>query len=115
MYQTSTILSIQADSRAAVEQSIRRLEQFGLQVMRSFDLSMARAAHVGCTCPHHGTDQCDCQMVMLLVYGQEQTPATLVVHGHDGYTQFAMVDTPQQKPSPHLVNEIMDAILPIRD
>jgi len=112
MYQTSTILTLQADSQTAIEQSMQRLNLAGLQVVRSFDLKAARAAHVGCTCPHHGTDQCDCQMVVLLVYAQDGPPATLVVHGHDGKTQFALVDTPEQRPAPELVDTIVQAILP---
>lgn len=112
MYQTSVILTLQSDSQAVVEQSMRRLDLAGLQVVRSFDLQVARAAHVGCACPHHGTDQCDCQMVVLLVYGQGESPATLVVHGHDGQTQIALVDTPDQRPSGQQIKAIVQAILP---
>ncbi|MEJ2596798.1 MAG: hypothetical protein P8Z00_00620 [Anaerolineales bacterium] len=112
MYQTSVILTLQSGSQAAIEGSIRRLEHSGLQVVRSFDLKVARAAHVGCTCPHHGTEQCDCQMVVLLVYGNESLPVTLVVHGHDGQTHIALVDTPEQRPAPQLVEAILQAMLP---
>lgn len=112
MYQTSVILNLQSDSQAAIDASIRRLEHFGLQVVRSFDLKVARAAHVGCTCPHHGTEQCDCQMVVLLVYGQDGPPVTLVAHGHDGQTHIALVDTPEQRPAPQLVEVILQAMLP---
>jgi hypothetical protein len=113
MYQTSAILSLQDDSQSIIEQSMQRLILAGLQVMRSFDLKVARAAHVGCNCPHHGTDQCDCQMVVLLVYDQGSPPVTLVIHGHDGEIQIALVETPDQQPAPQLVNMIMQAILPI--
>lgn len=113
MYQSTEILSLQSDSQTAIEQSMRRLDQAGFQVMRSFDLKVARAAHVGCACPHHGTDQCDCQLVVLLVYGQDETPVTLVVHGHDGQTEIALVDTPEQRPAPELVTQIQNTILPV--
>ena len=112
MYQTSAILTSQTDSQTAITLSMQQLEQAGLQVLRSFDLKVARSTQVGCTCPHHGTDQCDCQMVILLVYGQEGVPATLLVHGHDGQTQIALVDTPEQRPSACLVKTILQAILP---
>jgi hypothetical protein len=112
MYQTSEILTLQSDSHAAIEQSIQRLDAAGLQVVRSFDLKVVKSAHVGCNCPHHGTDQCDCQMVVLLVYGQDDPPVTLVVHGHDGQTQIALVDTPEQQSAPQLVHAILRAILP---
>ena len=115
MYQTSEILTLQTDSQSAIEQSMRQLELAGLQVLRSFDLKVARATHVGCTCPHHGTDQCDCQMVVLLVYGQDEPPATLVIHGHDGQTQIALVDTPYQHPTSHLVETILQAVVPANE
>lgn len=115
MYQNSGILTIQSDSQAVLDQSIQLLSLAGLQVMRSFDLKAARAAHVDCTCPYHGTDQCDCQMVVLLVYGQDPTPATLVFHGHDGQTQIALVDTPELRPSAPLTKAILKAFLPHND
>lgn len=107
---TSELLTLQTDSQVAVERSVRQLELAGLQVMRSFDLKVARAAHIGCTCPNHGTELCDCQMVVLLVYGQDGPPATLVVHGHDGQTQIAIVETPAQSPASQLVDEIERAV-----
>jgi YHS domain-containing protein len=110
MYQTTVIETLDTDSQVAIEQSIQRLDSAGLQVMRSFDLKVARAAHIECACPHHGTDQCDCQMVVLLVYGQDGSPATLVVHGHDGQVQIALVDTPEQRPDSQLVATIMRAL-----
>jgi hypothetical protein len=110
MYQTSVIVTLQTESQAAIEQSIRQLDLAGLQVVRSFDLKVARSAHLECTCPNHGTDLCDCQLVVLLVYGQDGPPATLVVHGHDGQTHIALVDTTRQCPSPQLVSAIMRAI-----
>lgn len=112
MYQTSVLLTLQADSQTAIEQAIQHLDIAGFQLVRSFDLKVARSAHIGCACPHHGTDQCDCQMVVLLVYGQDSLPVTLVIHGHDGETQIAIVDTPEQRPASRLVNEIVQAILP---
>lgn len=112
MNRNSAILTLQSDSQTAVEESIRRLEQSGMQVLRSFDLKVARAAQVGCTCPHHGTEHCDCQMVVLLVYGKYSFPVTLVVHGHDGQTHIALVDTPEQRPAPQLVDAILRALLP---
>jgi hypothetical protein len=52
----------------AVDWVIEQAYQAGLSVLRTFDLQMARHAQTSCPCPHHGTDQCDCQMVVLLVY-----------------------------------------------
>ena len=91
---------------------MRRLELAGFQVMRSFDLKVARAAHLDCTCPHHGTDKCDCQLVVLLVYAKDGPPVTLVIHGHDGQVQVALAETPGQQPSAQVVNTIRAALAP---
>src|SRR5512138_1147796 len=56
----------------------------GFRVVRTFDLQVARLAHPDCPCPHHGTNECNCQMVVLLVYSKQEYPATLVIHGQDG-------------------------------
>ncbi len=78
MSQTKQLLTIPQECEAAVAQIIERLKSDGLQVIRSFDLKTARMAHTECTCPHHGTEQCDCQMVVLLVYEGTGQPITLV-------------------------------------
>jgi hypothetical protein len=60
------------------------LTSAGFRIVPTFDLQIARLAHPKCHCPHHGTDQCNCQLVILLVYGKQEDPATLVIHGQDG-------------------------------
>jgi len=59
------------------------LSQAGLSVVQTFDLNTARLGHHNCSCPHHGTYACDCQMIVLLVYGKPAEPATLILHGND--------------------------------
>lgn len=86
------------------------LSRRGLRVARSFDLKTARAAHTNCSCPHHGTDACDCQMVVLLVYGNDSCPATLVAHGRDGRTYLSLTSIPGQRPSPQLAGTIMNSL-----
>ncbi len=63
-----------------------RLSRASLRVVQTFDLQIARLAHPDCSCPHHGTEQCSCQLVILLIYGNQEEPATLVIHGQDGKT-----------------------------
>ena len=90
MSQTKQLLTIPLECEAAVAQIIRRLKAEGLQVIRSFDLKTARMAHTECTCPHHGREQCDCQMVVLLVYeGTGQQPVTIVAHTKVAHTKVA--------------------------
>ena len=70
-----------------------RLEQTGLHTYRSFDLQSARLGADDCVCPHHGTDACDCQLVVLLVYqDQQNAPATVVLHGHQGQTSVKLAE-----------------------
>ena len=66
-------------------------------VIRTFDLQLARASQDQCSCPHHGTQLCDCQMVMLLIYGLQELPVTMVCHGYDGWTHLSLVDSPEQR------------------
>jgi len=88
----------------------RQIGREGLQVMRTFDLQAVRHNPVDCLCPHHGTDQCDCQLVVLLVYGANYQPVSLVAHSHDGKTWFSLVDTPQQPADPGLEKAIRRAL-----
>jgi hypothetical protein len=87
------------------------LARLGLQVLPSFDLQVARAVHTRCDCPHHGSQGCDCQMVVLLLYGQSGAPSALVLHGHRGKTYLSLVDTPQQRPEAGLPDRLRQALL----
>lgn len=107
MNRSKYLLTLKLDSDQAVGNVSRRLIVNGLQVVRSFDLRAARSTHTDCACPNHGTSDCDCQMVVLLVYDEQGEPLTLVAHTQDGCTQFKVVDTPGQRP--HLL--LKDAVL----
>ena len=76
----------------AVPYFVERMQHFGLQVMRTFDLLETRGVDTACTCAHHGTEKCDCQMIVMLVYGKDNQPASLVAHGHNGQTWFSLVE-----------------------
>lgn len=99
------------------EQAVRwltqRVGQAGLSVVRTFDLQVARQAQTACPCPQHGTEQCDCQMVVLLVYQQHHRPVTLIAHGNGGRTWFSVVDTPQQRADPELESAICRSLDPV--
>jgi hypothetical protein len=51
-------------------------------------------------------------MVVLLVYGADNRPATLVAHGHDSQTWLSLVETAEQRPSPPLKEAIEQALEP---
>lgn len=73
----------------------QRLAEAGLRTVQTFDLQDARAGARDCTCPQHGTGQCDCQMVVLLIYGNGKEPETLILHGRDGKTWLSFAHTIQ--------------------
>ncbi len=110
MSNNSPFLLLEQDCHDAVEWIIGQFASSGLQVVRTFDLQVARQANIDCPCPHHGTDQCNCQMVVLLVYKSGRLPISIVAHGYDGHTWFSVVDSPQQRADPKLEAYIRHAI-----
>lgn len=67
-----------------------QLSSAGLRTVQTFDLQAARLAHPECTCPHHGEAECNCQMVVLLVYRKQEDPATLIIHGQEDKSWVSM-------------------------
>ena len=65
----------------------------GYQVVRSFDLQQAAAAHPLCSCAHHNTDLCTCQYLVLLAYvGQGSSPLAMSLHHNQGATLVTLVE-----------------------
>lgn len=85
-----------------------RLADVGFRVYRSFDLRSASGVDSRCACPHHGTEACDCQMVVLLVYAGQRAPATVVLHGHLGKTWMVLAEAPDAA----LQTTIVEALAP---
>jgi hypothetical protein len=107
-------LSLEQPCNEAIAWAVSRVSGAGLQVLRTFDLQDARHTHIECPCPHHGTDSCDCQMVVLLVYADHYKPVSLVAHSYNSKTWFSLVDTPQQRADPSMVMTIRRALVPQR-
>ena len=110
MNQALELPTLNLDADQALPLITNILSGLGLQVLPSFDLQAARASQFRCKCPHHGTAQCDCQMVVLLVYGHSEQPTSMVVHGQDGKTNISLVDTPQQRPDRGMIGRIQKAL-----
>ena len=111
MSENSPFLILYRPCSDAIEWVIQQIKAAGMEVMRTFDLQVARHEHASCNCPNHGTADCDCQMVVLLVYGQTPQPLTLVGHGHDSQTWLSVVDLPQQRASPVLEEAVRCALI----
>ena len=98
----------------AAQAATEVMTRHGLQVVRSFDLRTAHGAHgahAGCACPYHGTAECTCQYVVLLVYGESGAPATLTLHGREAQAQVRIVRDASNRPDARLVEEILAALL----
>ena len=109
-------LVLEQPCEAAAAWVTKQLGELGLRVVTTFDLRLAEMPHTDCPCPHHGTDQCDCQLRVLLVYKPNSKPATLLVHGHDGISWLSLVNTPQQPVDPRLeglMRKILTLPLPV--
>jgi hypothetical protein len=103
------LLTRNQPSTEAINWFTSRLIQAGLKVSRSFDLRTAMTESTPCTCQHHANN-CDCDLVVLLVYGTERHPATIVAHSHNGRTWFSLSDNPGDRPSSEIDLKVRTAL-----
>jgi len=106
----SPSLSIDFSCNEALQLTKKHLIEAGLRPVQTFDLHGARLVHDGCTCPNHGTAECDCQMIILLVYGEIAEPATLILHGNDGKTWVSVTNDPLHLPDQKLMSSLQRAL-----
>lgn len=90
----------------------QQLTSASFRVVQTFDLQVARLAHPDYPCPHHGTNDCNCQMVVLLVYGKQDDPATLVIHGQDGRSWVSLAGPVGKRFNQHLEVVVRRALIP---
>ena len=93
---SSPFLSVNHNCDEALRWTKEKLLQAGLRPVQTFDLHTARSGLHDCSCPNHGLNECDCQMVVLLVYGTMKEPVTLILHGNDGQTWLSLVNNSNQ-------------------
>ncbi|NJC96265.1 MAG: hypothetical protein FIB03_08005 [Anaerolineae bacterium] len=84
---TSSFLIVDLPCDMALQAAKKKLLQGGLRALQTFDLHTARHTQQDCPCPHHGTADCDCQMVVLMDNGESAEPDPLIQHGSDGQTR----------------------------
>ncbi len=104
-------LTFNSTGEVAARTATAALIRCGLYVVRSFDLRSALTPHVNCDCPHHGTAQCTCQFVVLLIYGEAVAPLVLTLHSHDDRTSAQIVRDAANAPDPHLAEQVMAALM----
>ena len=85
----------------------------GYHVERSFDLRNALDNRDDCPCPHHGTDQCTCQYMVLLVYepDTQAPPASITLHECDGLTQVHVESNRRDGALPPSLVSVIDETL----
>jgi len=108
----SSFLSVDRSCRASAARLKKHLTATGLSVLQTFDLHSARLAHKDCPCPNHGTDRCECQMIVLLIHGTGSISATLILHGDNHRTWLSLIDGPVQ-PAEALIQEAIQRVLQV--
>ena len=120
MLNFTPLLTLAQSHEEAISDVTLNLRSNGLQVVRSFDLQSACASYPGQLCPHHQEEVCDCQLVVLLIYGGVSQPVSLIAHSNDGITQIGLGQFPDGRPNPLLesrVTEVLNAartVVPMR-
>ena len=107
---TPSFLTVDLPCDMALQATKKKIAQTGLRALQTFDLHTVRHIQQDCPCPHHGTTDCDCQMVVLMVYGDTPEPATLILHGSDGQTRFSIADDPSQRANGKLIAAIKQSL-----
>lgn len=90
----------------------QQLTGAGFRVVQTFDLQVARLAHPDCTCPNHGTEDCNCQMIVLLIYQNRSVPATVVIHGQEGKSWLSLAVPEGKRVNPRFETAILRALRP---
>ncbi|MEW6406407.1 MAG: hypothetical protein AB1649_31875 [Chloroflexota bacterium] len=111
-------LSINHSCGETLQWTKKQLLQAGLRTVQTFDLHAARAGLYDCPCPNHGTNECDCQMVVLLVYDKAEDvstllntgPVSLILHGNGGQTWLTIADAPNQNTNATTVTAIINSL-----
>ena len=106
----SPFLSTNWPCHDALPRVAQQLKDAGLRTVQTFDLHSAMSGTHGCSCINHGTEECDCQMVVLLVYGSAVEPETLILHGDSKRTWISLADTVLQNRNPQLQISIQKAL-----
>lgn len=103
------LLTLSAAGDDAVADLMERFRAAGLRAFPTFRFRETVPAEVPYACADH-QDGCDCDLLILLVYGAEPQPATLVAHSHGGHTWLSLSEAPPEQASPELSARIKAAI-----
>jgi hypothetical protein len=91
------------DCESTVAQATAALKSAGYLVQQTFNLRTPQNEPSVCACDQN---DCYCQMVILLVYAQEGSPATLVFDGSPSQTHISLVTGSAQLACPSLIGSL---------
>ncbi|MBL8095274.1 MAG: hypothetical protein JNL73_13985 [Anaerolineales bacterium] len=100
-------LTFDTGGQDVIPEVFSALRQHGLPVMRSFDLRTAQTGAAACACHPQSLSLCECQLVVLLVYGHAPEPLTLFVSGCGGQTEIRVAQEASMRLDPHLAHEVL--------
>lgn len=103
------LLILNNSNHFVIEWLTNLLEDAGLRLSPSFNFRTALRKDIGGNCPLH-RDNCDCDLTVILVYGSEPQPATLLAHSHNGRTWLSLVDGYEEQSSDSLKMQIRAAL-----
>jgi hypothetical protein len=112
MAHISPFLSIDSSWEKALHSIQASLSQAGFSIVQTFNLHAAQRSSQGRGCPTHGTETCDCQLVIFLVYGEPAEPATLMLHGNHAKTWLSIPESAPLVPNPGLIDAFRKALDP---
>ena len=110
MSDPNPFLVLEQPCSSAIPWVVSRVEQAGLNVLRTFDLPVASHELADCEYSDYSKDQNDWQMVVMLVYGDDNQQVSLIAQSQHGRTWLSLVDTPQQRVDPRLESVIRQAL-----
>lgn len=110
MRRESSLISLNLDGNLAVKRLSNRLICDGMHVIRSFDLQTAKAAYENYPCPHHGVNQCDCQLIVMFVYDDHGSQLKIIAYSKDQKSHFSIIDPPLDDREQKIKDKILQAL-----
>lgn len=107
-------LCIKKPARSVLAQLLTTLTTRGLKAVTSFDLQLAQAGCGSCACPHHGTGNCTCQYLVLLVFdptGPADAFGTITLHGRDDTVWLTLLSPPGRADDSDLLQKTLETAL----
>jgi hypothetical protein len=109
-------ISLQLPCNEALERLTEALTGVGFQVERSFDLQSARSSMrvpEACPCPDHGTVNCSCQYVVLIINRHEAAPLSVVAHGQENRTHLSLDSSAAAAGIDELVHDLIVSLVAV--